>query len=74
MTELDKQIADEMEKQADGRKRMAELKLFDQMFTKKIAKLMKLKAQEDKIYSQANEMKVGELASDVLLEITSKLK
>jgi len=74
MTEIDKKIAEVIEKQADGRKRIEELKAFDQMFTKQLAKLRKLKIQESKIYAQANEIKVTELASDVLIEISNKLK
>jgi len=74
MSEIDIKIAEVTEKQADGRKRMEELKAFDQMFTKQLSKLKKLKAQEDKILAQANEIKVTELASDVLIEISNKLK
>jgi len=74
MSEIDTKIAEVTEKQADGRKRIEELKAFDQMFTKQLSKLKKLKAQEDKILAQANEIKVSELASEVLLEIIPKLK
>jgi len=74
MSEIDTKIAEVTEKQADGRKRIEELKAFDQVFTKQLAKLRKLKIQEDKILAQANEIKVSDSASDVLQEISKQLK